>query len=440
MISAPITTTKVGNELGVSSRNVGVLCTSNNINKYSKFKPYSYATTQSLYGSSGNDTSKIESIDFGMILKYPTVRSTEQLTGSLLWTQWSPPKGGESSPFRIGDFRGYDHNNKVRHIRSVSMHNSDNQSSHIPTIGNPDFPEHNSYYTAKIEFDNSASLKINDFPDLRNYYLTVIVGANVNGLNGGEECIFGQSSDTVQQFFEKNKSGIVIWEVSVNTTNAEEMLKLNNGKNICAVGFAPKTNSGILPKFVSISMWDESLKSIYYNDKYGMYGDGGEGGNPPQFVSYGHMNLKTTTPANAFNISKSANSVDITYSLGYPQFIMTSGQVGSGFNLDLVLSIKANLIGGGSSQKFELTAPFTETKLITTNTQSEYFTEGSPESGFLGIKLDRSYFTSNGNWQFEIVVQTRTRAIAAQNISLRSDGQGNGIQTEMFTKTYNINF
>ena len=37
--STEITTTLVGNTLGISSRDVGILCTSDNINYFSKYKP-----------------------------------------------------------------------------------------------------------------------------------------------------------------------------------------------------------------------------------------------------------------------------------------------------------------------------------------------------------------------------------------------------------------
>ena len=44
MLTAPITTTKVANELQTSSHDVGTLCTSSNINMWAKYKPVSYAT------------------------------------------------------------------------------------------------------------------------------------------------------------------------------------------------------------------------------------------------------------------------------------------------------------------------------------------------------------------------------------------------------------
>ena len=46
-----ITTTLVGNTLGVASRDVGVLCSSSLINKWSKNKPVRYNTTSAITDS-----------------------------------------------------------------------------------------------------------------------------------------------------------------------------------------------------------------------------------------------------------------------------------------------------------------------------------------------------------------------------------------------------
>lgn len=40
LASSGITTSLVGNTLGISNRNVGGLCTSSNVNPWSKWKPY----------------------------------------------------------------------------------------------------------------------------------------------------------------------------------------------------------------------------------------------------------------------------------------------------------------------------------------------------------------------------------------------------------------
>lgn len=85
-----ITTHLVGNTLGTSSRNVSTLCSSSLINMFSWYKPFNY---NGLPSDSARDAISG--------LKYDSVN--KQII-------YDKPKGGESSPYRLGDFRGYNHN------------------------------------------------------------------------------------------------------------------------------------------------------------------------------------------------------------------------------------------------------------------------------------------------------------------------------------------
>lgn len=111
--STGITTKNVSSALGFSSTNVGNLCSSNKINKWSKWKPIgTNATTL--------DNNTISNIHSG--LSIPTMNlydyklfATGEDFGSFniynpatqkKWT-YSPPTGTASQPFRLGDFRNY---------------------------------------------------------------------------------------------------------------------------------------------------------------------------------------------------------------------------------------------------------------------------------------------------------------------------------------------
>lgn len=98
---------QVANELGESSNDIGRLCMSLNINKWAKFKPiarpgiafdFSYTKESSWWGG----------VDGNCGLVIPN------WTASNPAAEWSyvQPSGTESTPFRLGDFRGYDQSAK----------------------------------------------------------------------------------------------------------------------------------------------------------------------------------------------------------------------------------------------------------------------------------------------------------------------------------------
>ena len=98
-----ITTTLVANTLGTSSRDVGTLCTSDNINIFSKYKPMSIAKVADV------DDNDREFINWGVTVPEPIGYPIQN--GELTHNPWvyNKPTGGASSPYRLGDFRKYKH-------------------------------------------------------------------------------------------------------------------------------------------------------------------------------------------------------------------------------------------------------------------------------------------------------------------------------------------
>lgn len=134
-LTAPITTTKVANTLSTSSHNVGTLCTNSNINKWSKWKPVSYNT------KTGITESQLKSIYYGLnIPTYP-----QQITASTV--TYNKPTGGETSPYRLGDFRNYNHDAKfaLNYVASKTYQNYFNDKSSI-TVKINDDPDSITYY------------------------------------------------------------------------------------------------------------------------------------------------------------------------------------------------------------------------------------------------------------------------------------------------------
>ena len=142
--------------LNEPSTDLGTLCTSNNINIFSKYKPihfnaitlsesnrnnlknYSYATDKPApygirvlgpYTWIDNSASTTESILNAGLIK-------AMLDNDGQGCIYYKPEGGENSPYRLGDFRGYNHNATppITPIGSKYIYNAGNSSTHLESI------------------------------------------------------------------------------------------------------------------------------------------------------------------------------------------------------------------------------------------------------------------------------------------------------------------
>lgn len=110
-----ISTSMVASAIGEGSNDVGTLCKSSKINKWSKYKPISlpYLNTDGL-------PNWYKGLDGKCGMAIPIYNSAGAITtqGTFLYdlknhiVNWvyNKPTGGELSPYRLGDFRGYNHN------------------------------------------------------------------------------------------------------------------------------------------------------------------------------------------------------------------------------------------------------------------------------------------------------------------------------------------
>lgn len=94
-----ISISMVRNELGESSNDLSVLCKSDKINKWSAYKPFVDANP--VAGKSST---------CGFSIPY-TITPNIYFNKDALWS-YLKPSGGVNEPFRLGDFRQYDHNIK----------------------------------------------------------------------------------------------------------------------------------------------------------------------------------------------------------------------------------------------------------------------------------------------------------------------------------------
>lgn len=104
-ISPPVSIDDVKSVLGISSNDLATICTSSNINKWSPYKPVhsnksfdlsdsDFGVTDKSYKLIVPSYSRLEDLCFNAIIK------TSSYT-------YEKPKGGSSSPYRLGDFKGY---------------------------------------------------------------------------------------------------------------------------------------------------------------------------------------------------------------------------------------------------------------------------------------------------------------------------------------------
>lgn len=116
--STGITTAAVGAAIGSSSRDVGTLCSSSLVNRWSLWKPISYNTT------SGITLDIIKQCKCGLspvalsylktsMYRYTGTKSVQTLAtikGQISQWTWNKPTGSSTSPYRLGDFRNYNNN------------------------------------------------------------------------------------------------------------------------------------------------------------------------------------------------------------------------------------------------------------------------------------------------------------------------------------------
>ena len=101
-----ITTSMVRNILGESTNSVGALCTSLNINMWSKRKPVIDNRVEVPFADVGK-SSGVAAEGTGWGLNVPGWIGDDNAI-----TTYNRPFGGVNSPFRLGDFRGYNSNAK----------------------------------------------------------------------------------------------------------------------------------------------------------------------------------------------------------------------------------------------------------------------------------------------------------------------------------------
>lgn len=102
-----ITTSMVASAIGASTNDVGTLCSHPNVNKWSRWKPISLAKI------TGITESDLSSVKYGFTIPSANAAGSDTLSAS--WT-YNKPTGGSTSPYRLGDFRNYQHSSEIPYL------------------------------------------------------------------------------------------------------------------------------------------------------------------------------------------------------------------------------------------------------------------------------------------------------------------------------------
>jgi len=222
-----ITTSAVGNALGTTSRNINYLCQHSNINKWAKGKPIPYATNGGVtddnrkFANQGFDLNSVTSISIAQLWNAANANKD--------W-KYTPPTGGTSEPFRLGDFRGYNHN-------AVQPYNYDSFPTKVESYNT----------TCEVSFrilkNTNAELTLTDFAHFENYgsfsgWRYGIAYKHSSWNNADTQFMYGSSvtANTNEIIIEGTlpKSGTyeilpIITKETGTTTDALESIYLPNG-------------------------------------------------------------------------------------------------------------------------------------------------------------------------------------------------------------------
>lgn len=98
IITKPVSIKDVQQTIGNASGDLGTLCKSSTINKWAEFKPFSYPSISPTTGEYHSKTAG----------GFKVTDSTRGVF-SIHTLNYDKPTGGVNSPFRLGDFNGYNH-------------------------------------------------------------------------------------------------------------------------------------------------------------------------------------------------------------------------------------------------------------------------------------------------------------------------------------------
>lgn len=308
-----ISVAMVKSELGAATNDVGRLCTHPNINKWSRYKPYSYPQVTGIYGASGTDDNIPKNVlNWGInpaVINAGNLPDSQELADNWgKWGQWEPPYGGLESPYRLGDFRNYNHQAKPA-IGSVVFYNDNGGTRPVVSGGR----EKTFQFRVKLILNSDADIKLSEYKatvvgSIMDMYLTLVIGTQMPSLSYPQARLV-QSEKTIGQAIADGDTEII---ATMDTSNLDTENVLISPKNIIFAYLAPKTTSTTeFPEGISLKIQD-GIRDAYFNDSYATYGDGSlDGGSIPIYRVSGNIIFALdhpTIPNGDYNVTQAGDT------------------------------------------------------------------------------------------------------------------------------------
>jgi len=279
--------------LGVSpSQTLGAFCDRvccnehGKINKFAKHKPYAFGPFEEL-----TDNLR-KAYNHGMSPTLLKINYIEELCSTPPWGQWSPPSPGEHW-CRVTDFEDYDHLAE-KFIRSVELRTSAGANYTVPICHNPSHPQGSASLYGRVQFDNTADLRLSDFTantvngaTLGDLYLTLGIAHEVF------DTIYVAQADVP---ISEQMPEAVVEMVTTDIYNIDGVPNLSDlgPNNKVFLGLYPKIEVGPgyvskdfgsadLSTLYSLDMWGDGFRQVVYNRQAPVkFGTGGAGGTAPE--------------------------------------------------------------------------------------------------------------------------------------------------------------
>lgn len=274
-ITAPVNIQDVSRMLGEVALDVGALCTSDKICKYSRFKPYAFGNMLPL-----TDAQR-KSANYGMTPKFiKIITAPTDDMGIAPWEQWIKPS--EDGWKRLSDFNGYTHNAK-KSVTSVNIHSTAGEQYTTPIYSDGTAREEG--LIGEVGIENVPGLRFEDFTisnqNIGDMYLTIVLMSQDAGGVG----IWVAQSDMPMREYANETARVYMWTTRINRDALRQL-----GSNFIILGLYKKltinddyTVNADGPVFspgeiASLDMWADSLQQMVFNEETVQAGSGGAGG------------------------------------------------------------------------------------------------------------------------------------------------------------------
>lgn len=290
-IVAPVGVEDVRWALGENTLNIGWLCTSNKICKYSRKKPYAFGGPNALTDEVRKNNNYGMVPKFIMLVSYPSSNM-----GLAPWGQWSLPASDQFK--RLSDFDGYIRT-AGKFVTAVRIRSTTGEQYTTPIYSDNSPREEG--LIGEIDLNNTEGLRFEDFKfndgqDFGNYYLTLLL---LSQDIGGSGAWVAQAEMPIRQY----SAGTV--RVFMWTTRIDRQSLSTLGSNFVVLGLCPRmpigedyTVESFPTSILSLDMWADGFRQMVYNEDTVQAGSGGAGGQPTILIVdfYGRFNYNPPLP------------------------------------------------------------------------------------------------------------------------------------------------